>query len=258
MLAVYRQSLFSPLARGLNFKTPTMHRSKNKYKMKYKVGISEGSPSEAEETWERESDLENELSASEEEYDEGDTSLLEDDVDDYTDGDNDESDHNNDKSKAKDSTPVASQVTRPLKRVKRKRILNESTEDDESDTAKSPLVPPLKARTRKAQDACSVKQSSFVKSSALCSAINNTTKKPPTSVTNPQSTSSNVSWRPSLEKSKCTDDDGNQMPTGLSTTFEFDWGLDFSDSDLLDAVGDDKNDNVADNPKENAKDDNNK
>lgn len=263
MMAVYRQSLFSPMARDLNFKTPTMHRSKNKYKMKFKVGLSDGSASEAEETYERESDLENELGDDSVEDDdiEGETLLLDDDdelYDDYNDDESDDEIDDDEKgdgshraSVVEDATPEASQVSRPLKRIKRKRILNESTEDDDSDTntstkIQSPLVAPLKDRISRSNSACSNQQSSFVKSSTLY--VNNNVKQPPTCKINQQRTSLSNDLR-SMNNTNSGSDDNEVMPS--NTTFEIDWGLDFSDADLLDAMDDDAHiNNVDDGSKE--------
>ena len=258
MFDVYRQSLISPLARDMNFKTPTMCRNRNGYKMKFKPGTGEESASEAEETYERESDLEDELEFdSEEECDleECDAEAVDDD---------DESDAAGGsavkrRATVKDSTPYgASQIRRPLKRVKRKRILNESMDEDpaphpaKTPPSQSPQVPPLKARITHAfnnvpqNSSCiSPKQTSSVKSSNVFTAENNALAKPPPTREGAEQNTTSI-WNSNQRSSKSSSKDPNfsfkdskaMANDSLSTTFEFDWGIDFSDLDLLDAMED--------------------
>ena len=65
MQNIYRQSLFSPLCGALNFHTPAFHTRKNRYKMVFnrrrQKNRESESPSEAEETFARESELEDEV-----------------------------------------------------------------------------------------------------------------------------------------------------------------------------------------------------
>ncbi|XP_068729595.1 Fanconi anemia group M protein-like [Montipora capricornis] len=134
MMAVYRQSLRSPLCGSLNFKTPVFHMQRNRYKMVYKYGsVNEesGSPSEAEEANEEESLHENEVEGK--------------DVD--INGSQHENEANarkgdegglgaeNVETKARagmDKSFEESQIGRPVKRMKRKRILDDSFEDEVS------------------------------------------------------------------------------------------------------------------------------
>ena len=119
MMAVYRQSLMSPFCGALNFRTPAFHKQRNKYKMVYKhSGVEEDSQSasEAEETYESESVLENEA----------------------------EIEHENEAVRRGSETAYAntharvdvsfeeSQIGRPIKRMKRKRILDDSLDEEVS------------------------------------------------------------------------------------------------------------------------------
>jgi len=127
MMAVYRQSLMSPLCGALNFRTPAFHKQRNKYKMVYKYRADEEesqSASEAEETYETVSVLENEGEAVNE--------------------NEAESEHENEavrrggesaqaNAHARADVPFEeSQIGRPVKRMKRKRILDDSCDEDVS------------------------------------------------------------------------------------------------------------------------------
>lgn len=121
MMAVYRQSLMSPLCGALNFRTPAFHKQRNKYKMVYKYRGDEEdsqSASEAEETYESESVLENEVEAEDEneaeikyESEAGRRGSETAQVKDYT---------------RADVSFEESQIGRPVKRMKRKRILDDN------------------------------------------------------------------------------------------------------------------------------------
>lgn len=127
MMAVYRQSLMSPLCGALNFRTPAFHKQRNKYKMVYKYRGDEEdsqSASEAEETYESESFLENEVEAEDEneaeikyESEAGRRGSETAQVKDYT---------------RADVSFEESQVGRPVKRMKRKRILDDSFDEEVS------------------------------------------------------------------------------------------------------------------------------
>ena len=112
MMAVYRQSLRSPLCGALKFRTPLFHKQRNKFKMVYKRGnVDDDSQSEAEETYESESVLENEVkSDNESEVENG---------------------HWNGQACA-DASFEGSQIGRPAKRMKRKRILDDSFDGEVS------------------------------------------------------------------------------------------------------------------------------
>lgn len=124
MMAVYRQSLRSPLCGSLNFKTPLFHKQRNRYKMVYKA-VDEGSesPSEAEETYGSESVFENEV-----------------EDDDEIDGYRHDSLHENEVTRSPqsegdsrlDKSFEESQIGRPVKRMKRKRILDGTLEEEVS------------------------------------------------------------------------------------------------------------------------------
>ena len=124
MMAVYRQSLRSPLCGSLNFKTPLFHKQRNRYKMVYKA-VDEGSesPSEAEETYESESVFENEVEDEDEIDGYRHDSLHENEV---TRSPQSEGDSRLDKSFEE------SQIGRPVKRMKRKRILDATLEEEVS------------------------------------------------------------------------------------------------------------------------------
>lgn len=127
MMAVYRQSLMSPLCGALNFRTPAFHKQRNKYKMVYKYRGDEEdsqSASEAEETYESESVLENEVEAEDEneaeikyESEAGRRGSETAQVKDYT---------------RADVSFEESQIGRPVKRMKRKRILDDSFDGEVS------------------------------------------------------------------------------------------------------------------------------
>ena len=119
MMAVYRQSLMSPLCGALNFQTPVFHKQRNKYKMVYKdrpVDEDSQSASEAEETNESESILETEVEA-EDENEAGERGRV------------------NAQTNAHARADVSfeeSQIGRPVKRLKRKRILDDSFDEEVS------------------------------------------------------------------------------------------------------------------------------
>ena len=121
MMAVYRQSLMSPLCGALNFRTPVFHKQRNKYKMVYKYrGAEEDSQSasEAEETYESESVLENEGKAEDE-------SEAEIEYEREAGRRSSESAQANAHARV-DVSFEESQIGRPVKRMKRKRILDDS------------------------------------------------------------------------------------------------------------------------------------
>ncbi|XP_048586442.1 uncharacterized protein LOC5503392 isoform X2 [Nematostella vectensis] len=151
MHAVYRQSLFSPVGRLLNFKTPMYHRQKNRYKMKYNVGRKRtDSSSEAEETWERESEQDGEGSdvsgpgtSSENEQEPGTSSENEQEPG----ARSDDEEEPGTSSENEQGFREASQIRRARKRVKRKRIkvLDESTEETPPKISKvcgTPVIEP--------------------------------------------------------------------------------------------------------------------
>ena len=127
MMAVYRQSLMSPLCGALNFRTPAFHKQRNKYKRVYKYRVDEEdsqSASEAEETYESESVLENEVELDDEneaeikyESEAGRRGSETAQVKDYT---------------RADVSFEESQIGRPVKRMKRKRILDDSFDEEVS------------------------------------------------------------------------------------------------------------------------------
>ena len=126
MMAVYRQSLMSPLCGALNFRTPVFHTQRNKYKMVYKYrGAEEDcqSASEAEETYESESVLENEGKAEDE-------SEAEIEYEREAGRRSSESAQANAHARA-DVSFEESQIGRPVKRMKRKRILDDSFGEEE-------------------------------------------------------------------------------------------------------------------------------
>lgn len=117
MMAVYRQSLRSPVCGALNFRTPLFHKQRNKYKMVYKHrNVDDESQSEAEETYESESVLENEVETEDESEDEKRDSEIA---------------QMSGKACA-DASFEESQIGRPVKRMKRKRILDDSLDGDVS------------------------------------------------------------------------------------------------------------------------------
>lgn len=144
MMAVYRQSLRSPLCGALNFQTPVFHKQRNKYKMVYKyrnIDEESESTSEAEETYESESVLENEVE------DEGENEArtpYEDEAE--TRHENEvhtrcgskvlrKPGNENAKTKSHshaDKSFEESQIGRPVKRMKRKRILDDTFDDEVS------------------------------------------------------------------------------------------------------------------------------
>lgn len=127
MMAVYRQSLMSPLCGALNFRTPVFHKQRNKYKMVYKYrGVEEDSQSasEAEETYESESVLENE-------------GLAEDEKEAEIEYESEAGRHGSESAQANtharaDVSFEESQIGRPVKRMKRKRILDDSFDEEVS------------------------------------------------------------------------------------------------------------------------------
>ena len=126
MMAVYRQSLMSPLCGALNFRTPAFHKQRNKYKMAYKYrGAEEDSQSasEAEETYESESVLENEGEA----LDENEAEI---EYESEVGRRSSESDQANARARA-DVSFEESQIGRPVIRMKRKRILDDSFGEEE-------------------------------------------------------------------------------------------------------------------------------
>ena len=127
MIAVYRQSLMSPLCGALNFRTPAFHKQRNKYKMVYKYRGDEDdslSASEAEETYESESVLENE-------------GEVEDENEAETEHENEAARRGSESAQANadaraDVSFGGSQIGRPVKRMKRKRILDDSFDQEVS------------------------------------------------------------------------------------------------------------------------------
>ena len=127
MMAVYRQSLRSPLCGALNFKTPLFHKQRNKYKMVYKhrtVDEDCESDSEAEETYESESILENEV---EEEDDNEEQTRFEREDTRRTRSESDQMSLS-----YADKSFEESQIGRPVKRMKRKRILDDTLDGEVS------------------------------------------------------------------------------------------------------------------------------
>lgn len=127
MMAVYRQSLMSPLCGALNFRTPAFHKQRNKYKMVYKYrGVEEDSQSasEAEETYESESVLENEGEAEDE-------NEAEIEYESEAGRRRSESAQANASARA-DVSFEESQIGRPVKCMKRKRILDDSFDKEVS------------------------------------------------------------------------------------------------------------------------------
>lgn len=126
MMAVYRQSLQSPLCGALNFKTPLFHKQRNRYKMVYqhRNGNEENdSVSEAEETYGSESILENESEVQHE-----DEAHTENEVSNRVGAKNIDT-----KSLSHtDKSFEESQIGRPVKRMKRKRILDDSYDEEGS------------------------------------------------------------------------------------------------------------------------------
>ena len=132
MMAVYRQSLRSPLCGSLNFKTPLFHKQRNRYKMVFNA-VDEGSesPSEAEETYGSESVFENEV----EDEDEIDRyrhdSLHENEADTHSENEVTRTPQSEGDSRVGKSFEE-SQIGRPVKRMKRKRILDDTLEEEVS------------------------------------------------------------------------------------------------------------------------------
>ena len=120
MMAVYRQSLRSPFGGALKFRTPLFHKQRNKYKMVYKRGnVDDDSQSEAEESYESESVLENQVESENENEVrmEHETEI--------------ENCQRNGQVCA-DASFEQSQIGRPVKLVKRKRILDNSIDGEVS------------------------------------------------------------------------------------------------------------------------------
>ena len=137
MMAVYRQSLRSPLCGALNFKTPMFQKQRNRYKMVYRNrSVKEGSESnsEAEEVNELGSILENEFEGESANSDED---QHESEVEAGDDRQENEArcavDNTQWKFRAHvDKSFEESQIGRPVKRMKRKRILDDSLDDEAS------------------------------------------------------------------------------------------------------------------------------
>ena len=129
MQAIYCQSLFSPLYGALNFHTPAFHKQKNRYKMvfnhrrrKTRDKSESESASEAEETFARESDLENEMYEAEE-YESKTPDRRR-----YVQCDLEAVCQN---PPSEERSCEASQIQRPIKTLKRKRILDDSVSEEE-------------------------------------------------------------------------------------------------------------------------------
>ena len=140
MMAVYRQSLQSPLCGALNFKTPVFHKQRNRYKMVYKhrnVDEESESASEAEEAFESESVLENEVGdevgnqygSEAKTRHEGEAYTCDEIEVSY--GSGNENVQAKSRSHA-DKSFEESQIGRPVKRMKRKRILDDSLDEEVS------------------------------------------------------------------------------------------------------------------------------
>ena len=135
MMAVYRQSLRSPLCGALNFRTPLFHKQRNKYKMVYKyrnVDEDGESTSEGEETFESENAFENEVE--EEDENEAETRYDNEVIAGYGNevsrgpgGENAQMSHLHAEKSFEES-----QIGRPVKRMKRKRILDDSLDQEVS------------------------------------------------------------------------------------------------------------------------------
>ena len=137
MMAVYRQSLRSPLCGALNFKTPMFQKQRNRYKMVYRNrSCKEGSESnsEAEEVDELGSILENEFEGDSANSDED---QHENEVEAPDDRKENEARCAVDDTQWKfrahmDKSFEESQIGRPVKRMKRKRILDDSLDEEAS------------------------------------------------------------------------------------------------------------------------------
>lgn len=137
MMAVYRQSLRSPLCGALNFKTPLFRKQRNRYKMVYRNrSVTEGSESnsEAEEVNELGSILENEFEGESANSDED---QHENEVEAPDDRKENEARCAVDDTQWKfrahmDKSFEESQIGRPVKRMKRKRILDDSLDEEAS------------------------------------------------------------------------------------------------------------------------------
>lgn len=137
MMAVYRQSLRSPLCGALNFKTPMFHKQRNRYKMVYRNrSVKEGSESnsEAEEVNELGSILENEF---ERENTNSDEDQHENEVEARDESKESKARGGVDNTQWKFRAPTdksfeESQIGRPVKRMKRKRILDDSLDEEVS------------------------------------------------------------------------------------------------------------------------------
>lgn len=137
MMAVYRQSLRSPLCGALNFKTPMFQKQRNRYKMVYRNrSVKEGSESnsEAEEVDELGSILENEFEG---ESGNSDEDQHENEVETRDDRKENEARCGFDATQWKfrahmDKSFEESQIGRPVKRTKRKRILDDSLDEEAS------------------------------------------------------------------------------------------------------------------------------
>ena len=132
MMAVYRQSLHSPLGGALNFKTPLFHKQRNRYKMVYKA-VDEGSesPSEAEETYGSESVFENEVEDEDEMDGYRHDSLYENEADTHSENEVTRRPQSEGDSRV-DRPFEESQIGRPVKRMKRTRILDDTLEEEVS------------------------------------------------------------------------------------------------------------------------------
>lgn len=132
MMAVYRQSLRSPLCGSLNFKTPLFHKQRNRYKMVFNA-VDEGSesPSEAEETYGSESVFENEVEGEDEIDGYRHDSLHEKEADSRSEDEVARRPQSEGDSRVGKSFEE-SQIGRPVKRMKRKRILDDTVEEEVS------------------------------------------------------------------------------------------------------------------------------
>lgn len=175
MQAIYRQSLFSPFREALNFRTPAFHKQRNRYKMvfnnrKRKSREESESPSEAEETFARESDLENEVFEAEERERRTpcEESYSEIDVQEMF------------QSPASEEESFdASQVRKPSKFLKRKRILDDSVTEEElssketEKTFSGKITPKYHSCGQNQVDQCGTKNSTAFKNFSLRTAKGN-------------------------------------------------------------------------------------
>ena len=135
MQAVYRQSLMSPFCGALNFKTPLLHKQRNRYKMVYKsYDTIDDSLSEEGDAYERQSFVGNDTEGVDDYEMKGPETEQENEAH-YTHGDENilkqsgESGRRHAESRA-DLSPEESQIGPPVKRMKRKRILNVSSDEE--------------------------------------------------------------------------------------------------------------------------------